>query len=99
MPFLIDATDRPGQAQTRRRIRPQHLDYLESQTPLLLAPGAKLSDDGEASTGTFYLLAVEERGAAEAFVKADPYDVAGIFGSITMSRVRKGFFDFARVAR
>ena len=77
MPFLIDATDRPGQAETRQRIRPQHLDYLGRRVDLLMAAGAKLSDDGGSSTGTFYLLATEERALAQAFLDADPMPPPG----------------------
>lgn len=97
MPYLIDATDRPGQGETRQRIRPQHLDYLERRANMLLAAGAKLSDDGLSSIGTYYLLAVEERAAAQAFLAADPYAAADVFGAVTITRVRKGFFDFTRV--
>ena len=96
MPFLIDATDGPGQAALRQQIRPQHLDYLAGQVGLLLAAGAKLSDDGSVPLGSFYLLNVEERRLAQGFIDADPFVVHGVFAHVTLTRVRKGFFDFAR---
>ena len=97
MPFLIDAMDGPGMAEVRQRVRPEHLDYLNRCVDLLLAAGAKLSDDGLSPCGTFHFLALEDRASAEAFLAADPYAEAGMFDVVTMTRVRKGFFDFARV--
>src|SRR3954451_6394732 len=97
MPFLIDASDLSGTASVRGQIRPDHLSYLDSQLRLLLAAGAKLSDDGKTPQGSFYLLDVEDRAAAQEFVDGDPYTRTGVFGPITMTRVRRGFFDHARV--
>jgi uncharacterized protein len=96
MPFLIDATDKPGQLALRQQMRPDHLEYLNGQVHLLLAAGAKLSDDGATPQGSFYLLDVDERAAAQAFIDADPYMRNGLFASVTATRVRKGYFDFAR---
>jgi uncharacterized protein YciI len=96
MPFLIDASDKPGQLAVRQKIRPDHLEYLNSQVHLLLAAGAKLSDDGAMPQGSFYLVDVEDRASAEAFINADPYMRNGVFGAVFLTRVRKGYFDFAR---
>jgi uncharacterized protein YciI len=96
MPFLIDASDKPGQAALRQKVRPEHLEYLNSKVHLLLAAGAKLSDDGATPQGSFYLVDVEDRAAAQQFIDADPYVRNGVFGAVTLTRVRKGYFDFAR---
>ncbi len=97
MPFLIDATDGEGQAALRQQVRPQHLGYLAQNVGLLLAAGAKLSDDGGTALGSFYLVDVEDRPAARAFIEADPYMKSGVFGDVCLTRVRKGFFNHARV--
>ena len=96
MPFLIDATDAPDMAGLRQKIRPDHLAYLEANQAMLLAAGAKLSDDGNTASGSFYIVATESREAAEAFVAADPFTRSGVFGTITLQRWRRGFFDFKR---
>ena len=93
---MIDATDAPGRADLRRQVRPDHLGYVEANVHRLLAAGAKLSDDGTSALGTLYLIDTDERGVAEAFVAADPYSKAGVFGTVTLTRWRKGFFDFKR---
>jgi uncharacterized protein YciI len=96
MPFLIDATDGPGTAALRQTVRPEHLAYLEANQAMLLAAGAKLSDDAATASGSFYIVATESRAVAEAFVAADPFARSGVFDTITLQRWRKGFFDFKR---
>lgn len=98
MPFLIDATDKPDCAALRTRLRPQHIAYVEANLFRLIAAGAKLSDDGTASWGSVYILDVDDRDAAEAFAAADPYSEGGLFGTVTITRWRKGFFNYKRVA-
>lgn len=96
MPYLIDAEDREGAAELRARVRPDHLAFLEARQGSLLAAGAKLSDDGASAHGSFYILDTDSRAEAEAFIAADPFTVAGLFGRTTVTRWRKGFFDFRR---
>jgi uncharacterized protein YciI len=94
MPFLIDATDKPDSAELRAKTRPEHLEFLKASLPKLLAAGAKLSDDGATSWGSAYIVDVETRAEAEAFINADPFTKAGLFGAVNITRWRKGFFDF-----
>ncbi len=96
MPFLIDASDREGAADLRQQIRPAHLSFLADHEHLLLAAGAKLSDDGTVPQGSFYIVDTDERAAAEAFIAEDPYSKAGVFGTIVITRWRKAIFDFRR---
>ena len=97
MPFLIDATDAPAMSDLRQRMRSEHLAFLNQRVHVLLAAGAKLADDGAGPIGSFYLVDVEDRAAAQAFIDGDPYKRERVFGSVTLTRVRKGYFDFARV--
>jgi uncharacterized protein YciI len=96
MPYLIDASDGPDVARLRPALREAHLAHINDHLPLILAAGAKLSEDGT-PIGSAYLLDVEDRRAAEQFIQADPYVVGQVFGSVTITRWRKGFFDHARV--
>jgi uncharacterized protein YciI len=97
MPFMIDATDKPKSEALRRDTRPEHLAFLEHSLPKLLACGAKLRDDGETAWGSFYIVDVEDRASAEAFINDDPFSKAGLFETVAISRWRKGFFNFAKV--
>lgn len=98
MPYLIDATDKPGVAGLRAAHRPDHLAFLAASLPVLLAAGAKLDDDGEKPLGSFYIVDVADRAAAAEFIGQDPYQRAGVFGSLVITRWRKGFFNFAVAA-
>jgi len=98
MPFVIDATDKPDSAALRRDVRPKHLDFLDANAPRLLAAGAKLRDDGETAWGSLYVVDTDDRSVAEEFIRNDPFSKAGLFGKVEITRWRKAFFNFARVA-
>jgi uncharacterized protein len=98
MPFMINADDRPGSAELRQKVRPDHLAFLVSRESQLIAAGAKLSDDGMVTHGSFYIIDTDDRAEAEAFIAADPYSQAGLFGTVRIERWRKAFFDFRRQA-
>lgn len=93
MPWMVETYDRPGAADLRLRLRPEHLAYLEEKKALLLACGAKLDDAGEAASGGVYLLDVESRDSAEAFIAADPFFRGGLFETVFVTRWRKAYLD------
>lgn len=90
---MVETFDKPGCADLRLRLRPQHLDYLESHKHLLLACGAKLDDEGQGASGGLYLLDVASREAATAFIEADPFHQGQLFQRVTVTRWRKAFLD------
>ena len=90
--FIVLTTDKPDSAQLRADNRAEHLAYLESLGDKLIAGGATLSDDGEAPTGSFLLIDVEDRAAAEAFAAGDPFTRVGLFASVEIRRWRKVIF-------
>ncbi|MCG2620773.1 YciI family protein [Arthrobacter sp. I2-34] len=93
MPYLIETFDRPGGGALRLAVRDEHLAYLDSRVELLLACGAKLDEDGEAASGGIYLVDLETRAEAEAFIAADPFAKAGLFGEVAICRWRKAYLD------
>ena len=97
MPYVIDATDKPDSAALRAAERPKHMAFLDSNLPQLIAVGAKLRDDGETAWGSLYIIDVDDRAAAEAFIKDDPFSKAGLFGKVEISRWRKGFLDGKKI--
>ncbi len=93
MYFIVLTTDKPDSAQLRADNRPEHLDYLHSFGDRIVAGGATLSDDGEAPTGSFLLVDMADRAAAEAFAAGDPFAKAGLFASTEIRRWRKVIFN------
>ncbi|VWB70228.1 hypothetical protein BPS26883_03329 [Burkholderia pseudomultivorans] len=93
MPFLIETFDKPDHAHVRARERDVHLDFLARHRALLLACGAKLDDDGAAASGGIYIVDVDTREAAERFIAADPFSLAGLFEQVAIVRWRKAYVD------
>ncbi|MBU9465400.1 YciI family protein [Burkholderia multivorans] len=93
MPFLIETFDKPDHAHVRARERDAHLAFLARHRALLLACGAKLDDDGAAASGGIYIVDVETREAAERFIAADPFTLAGLFERVAIVRWRKAYVD------
>ena len=93
MPFLIETYDKPGHEALRLEARDAHLTYLDHRVGQLLACGAKLSDDGKTAHGGIYLVAVESRSEAEAFIEADPFYRVGLFERVEICRWRQAYLD------
>ncbi|EFH09706.1 YciI family protein [Pseudoroseomonas cervicalis] len=93
MPYIIETWDKPDSQALRQATRAEHLDWLDSQVEKLLACGAKLKDDGSDAGGGVYVVDVETREAAEAFIAADPFTKAGLFERMQITRWRKAYFD------
>ena len=77
--------------------RSKHLAYLDSNLTRLIAGGPKLRDDGETTWGTVYILDVDDRAAAETFIRDDPFSKAGLFGKVENTRWRKVVFDGKKI--
>jgi uncharacterized protein YciI len=90
MLWAISRVAGPGFAERREQSLQGHLDYLRSQKKILVLSGATLSDDGQDYTGSLLIVNVGSRAAAQAFVDGDPFQKAGLFTSLSITRMRKG---------
>lgn len=90
---MIETFDKPDHQHVRKEARAAHLDYLAANASLLLACGAKLNDDGSDAGGGVYIVALETRAEAEAFIAADPFSHANLFGQVRITRWRKAYLD------
>ncbi len=91
MPYIIETFDKPGHQAMRQQQRAAHLEFLDAHKHLLLACGAKLQDDGQDAGGGLYVVDLDTREAAEAFIAADPFSQAGLFERVTITRWRKAY--------
>ncbi len=91
MLYHIHAIDRADAGSTRADNRAAHLDYLRGFKNVVLA-GAALNDDGETPIGSVLVVNVASRAEAEAFSAGDPFTKAGLFGSVSITRMRKAIF-------
>ncbi len=80
MPFALICNDKPDHLETRKANRDAHLSYV-AETGLVTFAGPFLDDAG-AMNGSFILLDVADRTAAENWAAKDPYAMAGLFASV-----------------
>ena len=97
MPYFIEVRDKPEAKQIREQRLTQHLEYLDANAHKLLAAGGLLDDTGKVAHGGFYIIDVEEREEAEAFVADDPFVTGGLFEIVQITRWRKAYFDRQRL--
>jgi len=90
MLWAISRVAGPDFAAMREKGLQAHLDYLRSQKNILVVSGATLTDDGKEVTGSLLVVNAGSRAEAQAFVDGDPFQKAGMFPSVTITRMRKG---------
>jgi uncharacterized protein YciI len=77
--------------------RARHLEYLTENVDKVLAGGALLDDDGTRPHGGVIILDTDDREEAERFIANDPFNVGGLFQSVTVTRWRKAYYNFERL--
>ena len=90
MLWAISRVAAPNFAAMREKGLQAHLDYLHSQKNILVVSGATLTDDGKEVTGSLLVVNVNSRAEATAFVDDDPFQMAGMFTNLKITRMRKG---------
>lgn len=90
MLFAIVALDKADAAPLRASTRTEHIAHLEAHTAQLVEVGPFLDGTGN-PCGSLLLVDMADRAAAEAFVAADPYAIAGVFESVTVRGYRPVF--------
>ena len=97
MPFDIITREKPGSAVVREAHQTAHKAYLDEHKNVLLAAGAMLDDEATTAHGGILLVDLESREAAEEFVQNDPFQAAGLFEEVLITRWRKAFYDRQRL--
>ena len=90
MLWTISCVDKPNTAAARAANLQPHRDYLQSQKGILVLAGATQNDDGTEAIGSLFVVNANSRAAAKTFSDGDPFTKAGVFASITITRMRKG---------
>ncbi len=90
MLWAISCVDNPNTAAIRNEKVEAHRAYLKSQKHILVLAGATQNDDGTQAIGSLFVLNVGSRAEAKTFSDGDPFTQAGVFASVTITRMRKG---------
>jgi uncharacterized protein len=85
--FTLICTDKADRFDLRAATRDAHLAYL-NVSGLVRQAGPFLDDQGR-PCGSLVVIEVADRGAAEGFAAADPYQLAGLFAKVRIEEWRK----------
>lgn len=88
--WAISRVAAPNFAEMREKALQPHIDYLKSQKKILVLSGGTTSDDGKEFVGSLLIVNVGTRAEAQAFVDGDPFQNAGMFKDVRITRMRKG---------
>jgi uncharacterized protein YciI len=93
MLYAVHCIDAKGVDSVRNQYLTSHKDYLVGQAHVLVVGGALLAEKNEEPVGSLYIVNVANREAAEAFSKSDPFTQAGVFGTVTITAMRKSHWN------
>ena len=80
-----DKTDATG---VRADNRPAHLEYLKAHVEIVNQAGPLLGASGD-MIGSLIILDVEDMAAAQRWAAADPYALAGLFETVTLTEWKR----------
>jgi uncharacterized protein len=81
MIYTFTLLDRPGGAELRQRVRPEHKAYLGAMAGRIAFAGPLVADDDQTMIGSLLAIDFESRAAAEAWLAEEPFTKAGLYAS------------------
>ena len=90
--FAIWATDRPGMAAERARVREAHRARLREGVPgsLKVVLGGPTTDDAGAMNGSLLVVEAHDVAAVREFLAGDPYVLGGVYDTVEIRPWRWG---------
>ena len=79
MIFTMLLMDRPGTADLRVQIRPEHRAYLAKMADRMAFAGPLTSEDGKVTLGSLIAIDFPSRADVDAWLKDEPYTKAGVY--------------------
>lgn len=84
MLFTFFLIDRPGAADLRQAVRPEHKQYLAQVQERIAFAGPLVHDDGSGMLGSLLVIDFASREAATAWLREEPFTRAGLYASTTV---------------
>jgi len=90
--FAVWATDRPGTAAERARVRDAHRARLREGAPggLKVVLGGPTTDESGAMNGSLLVVQASDISAVREFIAGDPYVVSGVYDTVEVRPWRWG---------
>ena len=79
MIFAMFLRDRPGTADLRLKVRPEHRAYLAQRSEHIAFAGPLTSEDGSTTIGSLIAMDFPSRADVDAWLKDEPYTKAGLY--------------------
>ncbi len=79
MIFAILLMDRPGTAQLRVEVRPEHRAYLAQQAERMAFAGPLTSEDGKTVVGSLLGMDFPSRTDVDTWLRDEPFTKAGVY--------------------
>jgi uncharacterized protein YciI len=79
MIFAILLLDRPGVAELRTKVRPEHRDYLAKLADKMAFSGPLTSEDGKTAIGSLLVMDFPSKADAQAWLSEEPFTKAGVY--------------------
>ena len=92
MLWAVCCNDRPNTAALREKHLAAHREYLQKNAKKIFFSGPLQSDDASVNVGSLWIISAASREEAQAFVENENFYRAGVFESVVIRRMRKGFF-------
>jgi uncharacterized protein YciI len=89
MLFAVFTLDKPGMADTRNTVHPQHIAHIKAAKDFgctITVGGPLVSDDGANGIGSLMVIEAPDRATVEAFNRADPLRTSGVWGAVEIRR-------------
>ena len=82
MIYVFRLLDKPGAAELRQRVRPEHKAYLGRVAERIAFAGPLTGDDGETMIGSLLAIDFASREAAQAWLADEPFTRAGLYAGV-----------------
>jgi len=79
MIFAILLIDRPGTAELRIQVRPEHRAYLGKLADKMAFAGPLTSEDGKTTVGSLLVMDFPSKADVEACLSNEPFTKAGVY--------------------
>ncbi len=84
MIFVFHLLDRPGAAELRQKVRPEHRAYLGAVAERIAFAGPLIDETAQAMVGSVLAIDFESRDAAIQWLGCEPYTKAGVYASTSV---------------
>jgi uncharacterized protein YciI len=84
MIYTLILIDKPGAAELRQRVRPEHKAYLGAVADRIAFAGPFTTDDGQTMLGSLLAIDFPSRDAAHAWMADEPFTRAGLYASTSI---------------